>query len=130
MKLLQIRLLTEDFKKSLAFYRDVLEFPVLYGEESMEYVLFDNGETKIEILSLLAMYEAIGETVGTTIGAASKFLLNLKVDSVDVTYAALQAKGVSFINEPQDKPDWNARVAHFRDPDGNLIEIYASLEVK
>jgi lactoylglutathione lyase len=127
MKLLQIRLLTEDFKKSVAFYRDVLEFPVLWFEESMEYALFDNGETKIEILSSKAMNEAIGETNVAVVEAPSKFLLNCKVDNVDASYAELQAKGVSFIKEPEDKPAWNARVAHFRDPDGNIIEIYTSL---
>ncbi|MFK3673580.1 hypothetical protein ACI0FQ_05645, partial [Bacillus velezensis] len=28
------------------------------------------------------------------------------------------------INEPHDRQEWRARVAHFRDPDNNLIEIY------
>ncbi|QGQ98907.1 VOC family protein [Paenibacillus psychroresistens] len=127
MKLLQIRLLTEDFKKSTAFYRDVLALPVLWYEESMEYALFDNGETKIELLSMKAMNEAIGETNECVPGAPSKFLLNFKVDDVDATYAELLDKGVVFITEPQDKAAWNARVAHFRDPDGNLIELYKTL---
>jgi lactoylglutathione lyase len=127
LKLLQIRLLTRDFKKSAAFYRDTMAFPVKWYEESMEYALFDNGETKIELFSQKGFYEAIGETNAPEAGAPSKFVLNFQVDNVDVTYAELSEKGVVFYRKPQDKVEWNARVAHFHDPDGNLIEIYQML---
>jgi len=49
------------------------------------------------------------------------------VDSVDEYYNYLSEKGVQFINEPHDRKDWGIRVAHFRDPDGNLIEINAPI---
>lgn len=48
MKLLQIRLLVNDFKKSVEFYKDSLGLPISWLENEMEYALFDNGETKIE----------------------------------------------------------------------------------
>jgi lactoylglutathione lyase len=127
LKLLQIRLLTGDFKKSAAFYRDILAFPITWYEESMEYALFNNGETKIELLSLKSMNEAIGETNEPEIDAPSKFVLDFKVDNVDAAYAQLLEKGVVFIKEPHDREGWNVRLAHFRDLDGNLIEIYHSL---
>jgi lactoylglutathione lyase len=56
-----------------------------------------------------------------------KFVLDFKVDNVDAAYAQLIEKGVAFINEPHDREGWNVRLAHFRDPDSNLIEIYHSL---
>jgi catechol 2,3-dioxygenase-like lactoylglutathione lyase family enzyme len=127
MKLLQIRLLTEDFKKSAAFYRDVLAFPVSWYEESMEYALFNNGETRIELLSQKSFNEAIGNKSDSAAGAPAKFVLSFEVENVDASYADLLEKGVIFLKEPEDKESWNARVAHFRDPDGNLIEIYRSL---
>jgi catechol 2,3-dioxygenase-like lactoylglutathione lyase family enzyme len=49
------------------------------------------------------------------------------VESVDAAYGELRAKGISFLAEPGDRSDWGIRVAHFRDPDGNLIEICHSL---
>jgi len=49
------------------------------------------------------------------------------VDDVDEVHRWLRDKGVTFINAPTDRPDWGIRAAHFRDPDGNLLEIYTDL---
>jgi lactoylglutathione lyase len=128
MKLLQIRILVTDFKKSVEFYRDIVGFPVSFIEESMEYALFNNGETKIELLTRKAMAEAIGEEYNPNERTAQPaFLLNLGVDDVGDSYNKLRSKGIAFITEPHDRKEWNARVAHFRDPDGNLLEIYTML---
>jgi catechol 2,3-dioxygenase-like lactoylglutathione lyase family enzyme len=51
-------------------------------------------------------------------------LLTIQVESVDETYGALQAKGVAFDVGPTDRAEWGARTAHFRDPDGNLLELF------
>jgi catechol 2,3-dioxygenase-like lactoylglutathione lyase family enzyme len=45
------------------------------------------------------------------------------VDDVDATCSKLKSHGVQFVTEPHERKDWGIRVAHFRDPDGNLIEI-------
>ncbi|MBC6976112.1 VOC family protein [Bacillus sp. Xin] len=128
LKLLQIRLLVKDFKKSAMFYRDVLEFPVSWYEENMEYALFNNGETKIELVSRKVMAELVRErNKPLEAEHQSKFLLQCEVEDVDKTYNRLREKGIEFVNEPHDRKEWRARVAHFRDPDDNLIEIYKML---
>ncbi|MFZ7751678.1 VOC family protein [Bacillus velezensis] len=125
MKLLQIRLLVNDFKKSVEFYRDSLGLPISWLEKEMEYALFDNGETKIELLSRENMAEIVGEERKSLDGdAQSRFLLQFKVEDVDKTYDYLHKQGIKCVNEPHDRQEWRARVAHFRDPDNNLIEIY------
>ncbi|AGF28197.1 hypothetical protein BAMY_05885 [Bacillus amyloliquefaciens] len=125
MKLLQIRLLVNDFKKSVEFYRDSLGLPISWLEKEMEYALFDNGETKIELLSQENMAEIVGEERKSLDGdAQSRFLLQFKVEDVDKTYDYLHKQGITCVNEPHDRQEWRARVAHFRDPDNNLIEIY------
>ncbi|AFJ61306.1 lactoylglutathione lyase [Bacillus velezensis YAU B9601-Y2] len=91
----------------------------------MEYALFDNGETKIELLSRENMAEIVGEERKSLDGdAQSRFLLQFKVEDVDKTYEYLHKQGIKCVNEPHDRQEWRARVAHFRDPDNNLIEIY------
>lgn len=125
MKLLQIRLLVNDFKKSVEFYKDLLGLPISWLEKEMEYALFDNGETKIELLSRKNMAEIVGEERKSLDGdAQSRFLLQFKVEDVDKTYEYLHKQGIKCVNEPHDRQEWRARVAHFRDPDNNLIEIY------
>ena len=125
MKLLQIRLLVNDSKKSVEFYRDSLGLPISWLEKEMEYALFDNGETKIELLSQENMAEIVGEERKSLDGdAQSRFLLQFKVEDVDKTYDNLHKQGITCVNEPHDRQEWRARVAHFRDPDNNLIEIY------
>ncbi|MFP3675182.1 VOC family protein, partial [Bacillus sp. SIMBA_031] len=47
-----------------------------------------------------------------------------KVEDVDKTYDYLHKQGIKCVNEPHDRQEWRARIAHFRDPDNNLIEIY------
>lgn len=49
------------------------------------------------------------------------------VESVDSYYQSLTRKGIEFVNVPQNQKDWGIRLAHFRDPAGNLIEINQGL---
>lgn len=127
MKLSQVRLLVSNFEASVAFYRDVLEIPLGFCEEQMQFASFKTGETKIEIFADQNMAEAIGEHHLRTeagAGTGSKFLLAFEVEQIDEACARLKAKGALLLNEPHDRPAWNARVAHLRDPDGNVIELY------
>jgi lactoylglutathione lyase len=125
MKLSQIRLLVKDFKKSVAFYKDIMEFPIVMSEEKMQYASFNTGEIKLEILSRKSMAEVLGETeLPIDVNSQSRFLLDVAVDDVDKSFKLLKDRGAESVTEPADRKEWNARVAHFRDPDGNIIEIY------
>ncbi|MED4617948.1 VOC family protein, partial [Priestia megaterium] len=55
------------------------------------------------------------------------FLLQFEVENVDKTYNYLRENGIEFVTEPHDRKEWRSRIAHFRDPDKNLIEIYKML---
>jgi len=125
MKWSQIRLLVQNFDQSVAFYRDLMELPLGFSAEEMQFASFQTGETKIEIFARENMAEVIDEnnaSLGTE--GQSKFLLAFAVDQVDEAYARLKDKGAVFLNEPHDRTAWNARVVHLRDPDGNVIELY------
>jgi lactoylglutathione lyase len=127
-KLTHIRLLVSDVQACLSFYRDVLGFQVLWGDEDGHYVSFKTGDIVLALNSKRAMAEAIGSAnKAARADGQDPIALILAVDDVDAAYQELRAKGIAFVTLPVDRPHWGIRTAHFRDPDGNLIEINESL---
>jgi catechol 2,3-dioxygenase-like lactoylglutathione lyase family enzyme len=125
VKLAYIRLLVRDFDACVAFYRDVIGFPVAMHIEHAKFAEFDTGETALEIYDRGQMAEIVGRAATPVAdGAIDRALLTLQVTSLDEAYASLTEKGVQFDVPPTDRPDWGARTAHFRDPDGNLLELF------
>jgi len=54
--------------------------------------------------------------VGRFVGAS------LRIEDVDSAYASLCAKGVAFTAPPQKQP-WGGTLAHFLDPDRNVLTL-------
>jgi catechol 2,3-dioxygenase-like lactoylglutathione lyase family enzyme len=123
--LTHVRLLVNDYVGCFRFYRDVLGFAYQGGDESGPYVEFIAGENVYIALFYRAYMSSVAHTDNLPDPVPSKDLavLCLEVDDVDATAADLKSKGVTLVNEPMDMESWIIRVAHFRDPDGNLIEI-------
>jgi lactoylglutathione lyase len=68
------------------------------------------------------MLEDIHEADKGATSPLNEVALIFAVDDVDETFHSLKEK-IEFITEPHDREDWGIRVAHFRDPNGTLIEI-------
>lgn len=130
MKFSNVRLLVKDFAKCFKFYTEQLGLEPAWGDETTGYASFKVADG-IEGFALFVsdwMAPAVGNAdKEQPVGYREKSLVGFSVDNVDDTYAALKAKGVTFINEPTDMPDWGMRTVHLRDPEDNLIELYSEL---
>ena len=127
-KLTQVRLLVTEYEACFFFYRDTLGFAVGYGSEKEDYASFQTRNAVVAINKRWMIAEVAG-TMDLPVAVASqdRVLLHFQVDNVDQTVAELRAKGVVIVREPTDRPTWGSRTAHFRDPDGTLIEISQGL---
>lgn len=118
------RLLVSNFKACFLFYRDVMGFQATFGFENDVYADFNTGGVTLALFTRSVMSEAIGIShLPAEVQAQDKMCLVFAVDDVDAKCRQLKQQAITLLTEPIDKPDWGIRVAHFRDPDGNLIEI-------
>jgi len=129
MKFSNLRLLVNDFDKCFTFYHDVLALECTWGKPGDNFASFNIGKPsalalfKTELMSI-AINNA-GAKKNETL--QDKFAIIVQVDSVNDSYNLLLSKGVLFLTEPKDMTAWGIRVAHFRDPENNLIELYSEL---
>ena len=131
MKFNNVRLLVKDYKKCFEFYTEKLGLEAAWNLEGC-YASFKVAEG-IEGLALFVsdlMAPAVGNVEETQpVGYREKSMISFEVENVDETYQKLLEKGVDFINQPVDMPDWGMRVVHLRDPEENLIELFNPLKV-
>ena len=132
MKFNNVRLLVKDYKTCFEFYTEKLGLEAAWNLEGC-YASFKVAEG-IEGLALFVsdfMAPAIGNADKTQpTGYREKSMVSFEVENVDETYQTLLAKGIQFINEPTDMPDWGMRVVHLRDPEENLIEFFTPLKTE
>jgi catechol 2,3-dioxygenase-like lactoylglutathione lyase family enzyme len=133
MKFSNVRLLVKDYKKCFKFYTEKLGLEPVFGDENGPYANFKVAEG-IEGFAIFVsdfMAPAVGNAEKTQpYGYREKSMVSFEVENVDETYQTLLGKGVSFINQPTDMPDWFMRIVHLRDPEENLIEFFTPLKAE
>lgn len=123
MKISHIRLLVPNVRECFLFYRDILGLEVRYGNEDTPFAEFQTGDINIALEPPIVSEPNEDLRTSHEFSASDRVAIIFRVDDVDATYDQLKNKNVEFVKEPHDAPEWGMRVAYFRDPAGNLIEI-------
>lgn len=121
VKLSHVRLLVNDYLGCLRFWRDTVGLSLVFGDESGTYASFDTGAAHLSIYTASEMTRVVPLTFAAA-HPPDRSLVQLDVPSVDAAADWLGSRGIS-VTRPLDQPAWGVRVAHFRDPEGNLFEL-------
>ena len=131
MKFSNARLLVKDYKKCFKFYTEKLGLEPVWGDAEGCYASFKVAEG-IEGFAIFVsdfMAPAVGNADKVQpSGYREKIMVSFEVEDVDKAYQDFSEKGIEFINQPTDMPDWGMRVVHLRDPEENLIELFTPLK--
>jgi len=121
MNLKQTRLVTNDVLRLTGFYEE------LTGAKaeviSAGYVEFQRSPCAGLAITSAAAASVYGEDV---LAAATNrsLVLDFEVSNVDEHYGRLRERIREWVQPPTDLP-WGNRAMLFRDPDGNLVNMYA-----
>jgi catechol 2,3-dioxygenase-like lactoylglutathione lyase family enzyme len=115
-------LLCRDLAATRAFYRDVMGFQIEIDREN--WVSFCVGACLLT-LRARGVWSVCDDGPIPAGSAAVQLAFRVPPPAVDDCHAQLLAKGVPILRGPTDLPNWRHRTLFFRDPEDNIIEIYA-----
>lgn len=120
MRFASTRLITADVDRMVAFYELVLGTPA-----SRPAPVFAEFTTRTATLAIGHERTVPVFAPGEAEPAANRSaILEFLVDDVEQEYRRLTAAGLTFVTAPALMP-WGNRVFFLRDPDGNLIGLFA-----
>ena len=115
-------LLCADIELMREFYQNVLEFKVDRSVEAPDWTQFRVGSG----LLCLRPHDRWYDGVGPTTGASVQLSFRLDPEGVNEAYRALVARNADILEPPTDQSFGHRRL-YVRDPEGNIIEIYAEI---
>jgi lactoylglutathione lyase len=111
-----------DLPRMRRFYEDVMRFPI-HQELGASWVAYRVGSNVLALTERGLMFLDPAPPPGAL---SLQLAFRVAPSDVDRCAAELIAAGVEIELPPTDQP-WGHRTLFFRDPDGNVIEIYADI---
>lgn len=123
MKLSYMVLLSDDVPAAIRFWRDVVQLPLTFSDETIGYAAFETGHTgqMLSIYSRAGFATFLGEEY--VVPAGRQAYLCFPVEDVDRAYAEMVERGAMSVAAPRNVPAQQSRLAHLGSSDGHLIEL-------
>ena len=118
-RLYAVRVFSFRWEDSVEFYRDVIGIPLSFLGQDFGWAQFDLGSASLGLERCDPADPEARDLVGRFVG------ISIEVGDIETTYDTLIAKGVEFIGPPE-RQAWGGVLAHFKDPDGNVITLLGS----
>jgi predicted enzyme related to lactoylglutathione lyase len=119
MRFVSTRIITADVNRLVTFYEMVTGAAAVWGNE-----LFAEVPTPIGTLAIGSDKTVPLFGLGSAEPAANRTaILEFIVDDVDAEYDRLRERLSEVVTEPTTMP-WGNRALLFRDPDGNLVNLF------
>jgi lactoylglutathione lyase len=113
-------LLCEDLVQMKAFYQEVLGFPI--ARDWGDWIELCAGRVLLTLRRRGRPYD--GPTAYGSAGVQLAF--RVEREEMNACYTELLLKQVEILEPPRDW-DYDHRTLFFKDPDGNILEIYAEI---
>ena len=121
MKLTHARIATNDVPSLTQFYRAITGITPVGSDDYVEF------RSSVGTLAICSQRTVDLYNAGATTPAANRSaIIEFQVDDVDRERARLEGTVAQFVLQPTTQP-WGNRSMLFRDPDGNLINFFASI---
>ncbi|BBY24947.1 VOC family protein [Mycobacterium stomatepiae] len=119
MKFISTRIITADVERLVAFYELITQTTPVWGNELLAEIPTSVGTLAIGSDKTVQLFGA-----GSAEAAANRSaILEFIVDDVDAEYERLRSSVGEIVTEPTTMP-WGNRALLFRDPDGNLVNLF------
>ena len=115
-------LFVEDMARARTFY----EGTVVVSDFGEFVELNANEHVMLSLYTRSAMTTSEPALATTPVGGHRSTIV-LQVEAIDAYCATLRDKGVVFLIDETDHPEWGLRTAFLADPDGNLLCLYSGL---
>lgn len=115
MRLYGIRIFVADFERARSFYGETLQLKEKWAIPEAQAAGYD-----LDSAELIVEQE---DSDGEDAGLIGRFVgVSLLVDDIHAVYAQLKQRGVAFQGPPE-RQFWGGTLAHFKDPDGNILTL-------
>ncbi|HTW27310.1 MAG TPA: VOC family protein [Acetobacteraceae bacterium] len=120
MKLVSIRIITEDTGRLVGFYEAITGLAATWYTEDFAELATPAVTLAIASTRTVALFKP-----GAAHAADNhSVIIEWRVDDVDATYRRL-ADGIGEVVQAPTTMPWGNRSLLFRDPDGNLVNVFA-----